>query len=337
MLSLSSYLKRNRLSLICVGDILAHVEVYKDAKTVSGYDFHRMFSKISPIVKSADLSFCNQESLLGGEELGLIGGKYMPVADTEQPTFCSPYELGDAVVACGFNMIGLANNHMLDKGEDGMVNSLNYWKTKPVITAGCCASLKERTNIPIHEKNGIKFAFLAYTTKTNDRSVPDDKDYMVCTYSDERAKRDIDSIKDLVDLIIVSMHWGTEYNLGDVDDEQDHISKYLANHGVHLIIGHHPHVVEPIKRINNTLVIYSLGNCLACQDGDAITKRIGAMVKLNITKDDKIHIGKPEVELLYCYYNHDHKLFKIIPFSRLTDNELPDKNKLKIEYMNYIL
>jgi poly-gamma-glutamate synthesis protein (capsule biosynthesis protein) len=338
MNTLSQYMSNKNISLTMVGDILAHVEVYKDAKNSYGYNFKRMFSKIKPTIQSADLAFCNQESILGGEELGLWGGKYRKVGKVSNPTFCSPYELGDAVIDCGFNLISLANNHVLDKGEEAVINSLRYWNSKPnIITSGSYISFESRDNIKINKCNGIKYAFLSYTTRTNTIDQPKGKEYLVNVFSKELAKKHIESIKDKVDLIIVSMHWGTEYNLGAIDDEQKEISRFLSDLGVHLIIGHHPHVIEPIERINDTLVIYSLGNCIACQDGDVEMKRIGAMVNVNISlKDNKINISDPNVELIYCDYNKKHRNFQLLPFSIIGEDDLKNHKTIYNEYLKKI-
>lgn len=324
--------------MVMVGDILAHVEVYNDAKRKSDYDFKPMFSYIKPIIKQHDIAFCNQESLLGGYNLGLYGGEWEKIGLEENPRFCSPYELGDAIVDCGFNLIALANNHVMDNGEVGIRNSLDYWRQQSgVVTSGSWNSEIDRMIPKIHYCNGIKYGFIAYTTKTNTADPPKGKEYLLNVYSDELAKNDIEKLKDKVDLIIVSMHWGTEYEIGKTNYKQRKIAKYLSELGVNIIIGHHTHVVQPIEKINDTLVIYSLGNCLACQDGDIEMKRIGAMVSLNVHKNEnKIYIDNVKTELLYCYYNDDHKDFKIIPFSSLNNAQLKNHKDIEKKYLNFI-
>jgi len=331
--------KKNRCKLVCLGDILAHVEVYEAARQGNCFDFKPIFTDIKPIIKNADLAFCNQESILGGEKLGLHGGEYKKIGTEANPIFNSPYELGDAVIDCGFNLISLANNHTLDNGEAGVRNSLEFWRQqfRRAYTSGSWNNDIDRSFIRIQSCNGIRFAFIAYTAKTNTILPPSGKDYLTNIYSPEKAKRDIDSIRDKVDMIIVSMHWGTEYNLGKIDDNQKEIAEYLSSLGVNIIIGHHPHVIEPIEFINDTLVIYSLGNGLARQDGDDLMKRIGAMVTVDINNSrEKLNIKLDNIELTYIYYTNNYKDFKIIPFSQLTDNELPDYKKIENEYMKYI-
>ena len=134
--------KEKKMSLIAVGDVLIHESVYKDAHKNGKYDFSNMFTHIKPILSKYDLKFCNQESTIGGSVLGISG----------YPSFNSPDEIGDEIVNLGFNLISLANNHALDKGEDAILYSNSYWKSKNVITAGSYSNIEERENIKTYEQ-----------------------------------------------------------------------------------------------------------------------------------------------------------------------------------------
>ena len=209
--------KEKRISIIAVGDILIHESVYKDALNSDGtYDFHKMFTEVEDIIKKYDLKYCNQESTIGGSSLGISG----------YPSFNAPDEIGEEIVSLGFNLISLANNHALDKGEDAIHYSNSYWKSKDVVVAGTYDNMEERDDIKVYEKNGIKYAFLAYTTISN--RAPRN-DYILNVYSAEKAQKDIDSIKDKVDLIIVSMHWGVEngQNPNEPIESQRQIAEYV--------------------------------------------------------------------------------------------------------------
>ena len=206
----------NKLSMVMVGDCLIHRFVYTDAKNSDGsYSFSKMFTEVEPLIKNHDLAFYNQESNIGGKSLGL----------SAYPRFNSPEEIGDDMVDLGFNLVSLANNHTMDKGEQGVINSVNYWKTKPgVYYTGQALSEEDReSNIKIKEKNGIKYAFFAYTTVTNGLLPPSGKEYLTNIYSKEKAKADIDKVKDKVDLIIVSMHWGEEYTTNPNEIGRAHV------------------------------------------------------------------------------------------------------------------
>ena len=315
--------KDKTMSLVMVGDVLTHDSVLADAKGPDGtYDFSKMFTYIKPIIKDYDLKYVNEESIIGDPSLGYSG----------YPGFNAPEAIGDNLIDLGFNLIGLANNHAMDKGEKSILNSNNYWKGKNVITAGTYSSQEERDNIPTYEKNGIKYAFLSYTTVTNTKAP---KSYLLNMYSDEIAKKDIDSIKDKVDVIIVAMHWGEEYT-NTPTTEEIRIANYLSNLGVNLIIGTHPHVVQPIEYINDTLVIYSLGNFISNQWVLGENSGIGLLVGLDIIlKDNKVNFSINKKELILSYSEQSTK-FKVIPFSKLSDTELKDYKTVEKKYMDIV-
>ena len=177
-------IKTSKLSLVMVGDALLHSSVYNDAYKNGVYDFSSQLEYIKPIIQKYDLAFYNQESILGGTSIGL----------SDYPTFNSPQEFGDAMVDAGFNLVSLANNHTLDRGEKAVLNSCEYWKTKDVLTAGSYTSFEEANEIKIKEKNGIKYTLLSYTYGTNGIPVPSGKEYLVNLYSDEKAKEDIEKV-----------------------------------------------------------------------------------------------------------------------------------------------
>ena len=316
-------IKEKKLSLIAVGDVLIHESVYKDAIQIDGtYNFKKMFTEIEPIIKDYDLKFCNQESTIGGNYLGISG----------YPSFNSPDEIGDNLVDIGFNMISLANNHVMDKGEDAVLYSNSYWKSKDVITAGSSSNYDETNTINTYEKNGIKYAFLAYTTSLNNYLT---REYLVNMYSDDKVKSDIDKIKDSVDLIIVSMHWGEEYT-NTPNYEQKRIAEYLSSLGVNLVIGHHPHVVQPIEFINDTLVIYSLGNFISNQLSIGLNQGIGLIVGMNIYLENEKIVFKDIYKELILAYAENSTNFKVMPFSKLNDNMLYNYKNIEAQYMGIV-
>jgi len=319
--------EKKSISIVMVGDVLIHDSIYNDAYIGdNNYDFKDMFLDIEPLIKDYDLRYYNQETIIGGKDLGL----------SNYPMFNSPDEIGEDLVDMGFNMVSLANNHSLDKGVVGLNYSVNFWnKQEGVVTAGSYSSLDDRNNIKIYEQNGIKYAFLAYTVSTNGLSIPSGYEYLLNVYDDETVKRDIDSIKDKTDLIIVAMHWGDEYTHTPTY-EQKRIAKYLSSLGVNLIIGSHPHVIQPVDYIDDTLVIYSLGNFISSQKSLGLNKIIGLMVGVNINVEgDKVTFGDINYELLFTYDNH-YKDFKIIPFRNLNDDTLSNYKNIEQEYLNIV-
>lgn len=321
--------KTSKLSLVMVGDALLHSSLYKDGYKNGKYDFSSQLEYIKPIIQNYDLAFYNQESILGGTELGL----------SDYPTFNSPQEFGDSMIDAGFNLVSLANNHTLDRGEKAVLNSCNYWKNKDVLTAGSYSSKEEAEEIKIKEKNGIKYTLLAYTYGTNGIKVKEGKEYLVNLYSDEKAKADIEKVRDKVDLLMVSMHWGTEYKTEPTETQKKQ-AEYLSSLGVDIIIGTHPHIIEPITYINDTLVIYSLGNFISAQStNNDYNTMVELMTSVDIIKEEKdgqttIKLDNLNNELLYNYYQKGSKWtnFKVIPFSMMNANYNKDYQRLYEKY-----
>lgn len=319
------------LSLIMVGDSLIHEAVYADANTESGFDFKPIFQYIKPIVSKYDLAFYNQESILGGSEIGL----------STYPRFNSPYEVGDAFIDMGFNIVSLANNHTLDRGDEAIRNSRNYWNNKNVLVNGSATSYEERNDFRIMEKNNITYTMLAYTDYTNGLSTRGN-DYLVNQVNFDVMKRDIEMVRNKVDVLMVSVHFGEEYNL-NVTKRQLEVAKFLADNGVDIVIGHHPHVVGKMDYIDDTLVIYSLGNFVSAQRG--VERLTGLMASVNIHKHTKnkvstITLENPTAELVYTYtdyINGSRKNFRIYPYSMLDDSLLPDYKSYYDKYMNVVV
>ncbi len=318
--------KEYDVSLVMVGDALYHSGVYKDGLQSDGtYNFDSQLADVTPIIKNYDLAYYNQETILGGTELGL----------SNYPRFNSPQEVGDAFLKAGFNLVSLATNHTMDRGEKAILNSVNYWREKEnVLTAGSYDSFEDRARSHIGEKNGITYAFLSYTYGTNGIPVPEGKEYLVNLFDKETVKKDIEEVRDKVDIVMVAMHWGVEYTHTPTKEQRDQ-AQFLADLGVDIIIGSHPHVIEPIEHIGKTVVIYSLGNFISGQDG--LMKRIGLLASLDIHKvvendTTTISIDNVRGDLLYTYHNGGYRKFRVIPFYKLTNDLLPNYQSIQKEY-----
>lgn len=336
--------KESKLSMIMVGDNLIHEPIYKEAFNNGNYDFKPMYELIKPIISKHDIAYYNQETILGGSNIGL----------SSYPAFNSPYEVGDAMIDTGFNLVSLATNHTLDRGEKAVLNSREYWNKHPnVLAAGSYSSEEEKNKIQIKQINNITYTMLNYTYGTNGINIPSGKEYLVNiwpmnstnpdsdtnyqTYK-KQVKKDIENIRNKVDLLIVAMHWGIEYQT-DPNSYQIDAANYLASLGVDIIIGTHAHVIQPVDYIDDTLVIYSLGNLISAHEVVNIGNRIGLMTSLDITKDNKtnkITINNVQNELLYTYYTKDYHNFKIIPFSQMNNNYLSNYREIYEKYKSIV-
>ncbi|MBO5853400.1 MAG: CapA family protein, partial [Bacteroidales bacterium] len=244
----------------------------------------------------ADIAVINQETILGGSFVPYDG----------YPNFNSPNELGDAMVKAGFDVILQASNHTLDVGVKGITNCIDYWKKQKGITyLGINESEKEKANVKIIKKNGIKIALLNYTYGLNGHILPEDKSYLVNLIDTTLIIKHLQKAEELADFTIVFPHWGEEY-VYKPNKSQKELAKLMTEHGADLIIGTHPHVLQPIEWIetdngNKALCYYSLGNYTS---GQKATPRIlGGMAKLTISKKDgSICIEKAEIVPTITHY-----------------------------------
>ena len=309
------------IKLLMVGDNLINDKIYNTMKTNDTYDFKPIYTYIKEINKDYDLAYYNQETILGGSSIGV----------SSYPAFNSPYEVGDATIDAGFNLVSLATNHTLDRGEQAIINSRDYWNSKDnVLAVGSYSSNEEKDEIHILKKNNITYTMLNYTYGTNGIKVPNNKEYLVnvwpCTGNDpstdtkyqeykKTVKEDIEKVRDKVDLLIVAIHWGIEYKYTPNEYQKD-MASYLASLGVNIIIGTHPHVVEPITYIDNTLVIYSLGNFVSAQDTvEDYNTRVGLLSTITINKDSNNNISLSDLNNELIFTTDSSNSYKVIPFS----------------------
>ncbi len=327
--------KKNEQSfkMSIAGDYIIYSAIYDDAKRLAsgkGYDFSPMVENLREFTSKCDVNYYNQETVLAAYD-GLEPSTY--------PCFVSPTEAGDAMMDLGYNLVSTATNHTLDGGEQGVLNSCKYWKKqKDVLMTGTFSSQKERDKIRIKKCNGITYTLLDYTYGTNGIPVPDGKDYLVNIWptnldinnpeADEeyqaykkQVKKDIDAVRDKVDFLIVAIHAGVEY-MPDESAYQDDMAEFLSKNGVNLMIGTHPHVIEPARYVGDMMCYYSLGNLLCSQYQDENYNKVTSILSTFTVKKTtdkgkvKIKLDDMDNQLLYVYYEQKARNdFHIIPFS----------------------
>ncbi|MGP4072137.1 CapA family protein [Piscibacillus sp. B03] len=298
------------ITLNAIGDLLIHSTVYKDAQSNNGYDFNPMFKDIKYYLRNADITFANQETILGGTEIGL----------STYPQFNTPQELGDTLKDSGVDIVSMANNHTLDRGEEAVMNATDYLNNIGIEYVGAYQNEDDRSTERIIHRKGIAVGFLAYTYGTNGIPVPDGKDYLVNLINEEQILEDISNLEPKTDFIVVSMHFGNEYQPLP-SDEQIHLSELLTNHGADVIIGHHPHVLQPVDWIStdegdDKFVAYSLGNFLSGQKGT--DRLIGAIMQIKLTKTIQPNLETnhlvSEAKIMPTYNQYENfRNYKIVP------------------------
>ncbi len=314
-----------KAKLIATGDGLIHSPLYNAAYKNGTYDFTGMLTYTKEKLKDYDIKYYNQETVFDNTK------KY-----TSYPIFNTPPEFGDAMIDAGFNLVSLATNHSMDSGESSALKSALWWEDKEnVLVHGMASSEEKRNEYNIKEVNNITYTMLYYTYGTNGIKVPSSKPWLVNLYDEETVKKDIEAVRDKVDILIVAMHWGQEYRQ-DATEIQKSQAKFLADNGVDIILGNHSHCIEPWEWIDDTVVFYSFGNFISNQMGaeNANVRKVGVIgmfgtldiTKIVNTKENtkEIKIDNIGADLNYTYkYNNNGRTdYKVIPFSQMESKYL---------------
>ncbi|MBM6614672.1 CapA family protein [Desemzia sp. RIT804] len=291
--------EEKRVSFIGVGDNLIHEGIYKDAQTEEGaYDFSPIYQHVKDDIQSADVAFVNQETMLGGDELGFSG----------YPSFNTPSDMAGNLVEVGFDLINSSSNHSLDKGTAGVLNALEIWSQyEDIIYTGVFKDQEQRDTIPIFEKDGLTFSLLTYTYGTN--GIEPEYPYLVNYFSEEVIAQDVKRAKEISDVVLVSAHWGDEHTFAPNVFQQQY-AQLFADLGVDVVFGTHPHTIQPVEWVqgedgNKTLVIYSLGNFLAATTSDI--NLLGGMVAFDVVQqeDQETQVENIKWTPLVIYYENE--------------------------------
>ncbi|MGE7769364.1 CapA family protein [Viridibacillus arvi] len=264
-------IKDKKISIAMIGDILLHEQL------LYYQDYSPSFAGVEDTLKNYDFLLANQESLPIGKEFGLSG----------YPKFASPDYIVRDLKEAGVDLLSVANNHTLDRGEAGVLAALKNIKSYGLPYVGAYKSAKDREKMRIIDVKGIKVGTLSYTYGTNDNETPSGKDYLVNRIDLDTIQKDIKKMRPNSDVIIVNMHWGTEYQ-STPNKKQKQMAKVISEAGADIIFGHHPHVLQPYEKItakdgHETHVFYSLGNFFsAMQDPSTYVGGIGS---LNVVKN----------------------------------------------------
>lgn len=286
------------LNFGAAGDLI----LYSSSKFKVGntYDYSSIFVDIKDKISSYDIASYTQETLPAG-------------CDSGYPLFCSPYEIVDAGIDVGFDIVATATNHSLDQGAAGLERSVHYYDSKNILSVGTYKQ-EDVSSLPkILEKNNIKIGILNYTDALNGLTYKPGFEHTVKLYSKELLEKDIAYLKSSnVNFIITYMHWGPEYNT-DPSSSQISMAKDLANAGVDVTVGSHTHSINPVDYIlsddgsNNMLVAYSLGNFNAAQHSYIWDTAYGGILefKLNISVQNNSVIGKSITDVSFFPIFHE--------------------------------
>lgn len=287
--------EEKKVTLMAVGDNLIHTAVWQAGVQEDGsHDYTTLYEHLSGYLQNTDIRVINQETIFAGDDKGL----------QDFPMFNSPEAIGHTVAQMGFNVILHASNHSMDMGQNGIIHCAKFWREQhPEVTmVGIHEDPEEESEIPVIEVKGIRLALLNYTYSHNSEEFSTYADgylNMLCNY-DEGSRRidfntihpkvleDIKKAEKMADFTIVFPHWGTEYTMKATDQEV-RFAKQMTEAGADLIIGTHPHVVQPVEWVsadngNRALCYYSLGNFTSAQNG--IPQMLGGLANLTIVKNE---------------------------------------------------
>ena len=292
-------------SVIAVGDNLYHSKLYESGEYDSGvWNYDHIYTHVLDQIQAADVAMIDQETV------------FAPSHDavSSYPSFATPQEVGDAIIKAGFNVVESATNHADDYGYDYLKSTLDFWSTNypdiPVL--GIHATQEDADTVKTKEVNGIKIAFLDYTYGTNNSGLGDGYDYMLDIFDKDKITAMIQKAKQVSDCIIFVAHWGTEDETMPNEFEKQWAA-FLMQQGVDVIIGGHPHVLQPYGQLSDdqghsTTVFYSLGNFVSTQQ--ELPELLEGMASFTIQKStlngkSTIQILSPEVKPMVMHYNHD--------------------------------
>lgn len=320
------------INLMMVGDNLMHMGIVTTGKQEDGsYNYDFLFEGIEDFLAEAEVKMINQETILGGNQLGFSG----------YPHFNSPIEVGDAIVDAGFNVVLHSSNHTADKGLKGILNCVDFWQQYPeVLVAGIYGEeefstedvqtedvmeesmVDEPSKIPLMEIEGVTFAVLNYAYAPNMGSFP--KEYeghmdMLCDYDEKSRLIDFTTLREevlveiaeadkLADFVVVCPHWGTEYTTTP-SSYQEKFARQMTEAGADIIIGTHPHVVQPMEWVeadngNKALCYYSLGNYVSTQKQALCMLEAMAWVTIHVDEEGpSIDVENTGVLPMVCHYN----------------------------------
>ncbi|MFV0536493.1 MAG: CapA family protein [Dysgonomonas sp.] len=317
------YAQEQKVSFLFAGDAMQHKAQLDVAKTKVGYDYSAYFKYVEDEIKKADVAVVNLEVTLPGKQF------------SGYPSFGSPDEYAFALKDAGFDVFLTANNHILDKGKRGFERTLMMLDSMKVKHTGVFLNQEKRElYYPLMMiKNGIRIAMLNYTYGTNQGHVLTPPN--IVNYIDRKQMlKDIAAAKQMkADIIIANIHWGVEYVLKH-NKEQKSLADFLVQNGVRLVIGGHPHVVQPIdiqKKDNSieNIVVYSMGNLISAMK--PVNTTGGMMVKIDVSKDEngKINIDSCDYSLVWVNKlmkdKNTFSFFELLPVSDFNNEEGKEK------------
>jgi len=301
------------ITLTAAGDCLMHgPEIRSGLQEDGSYRFDTFFADVAGLIREGDYSSTDLEAALAGPESGYTG----------YPMFNSPDEIANTFKQAGFDLVVTANNHSLDRGYSGGIRTLKVLRQAGLQTLGTYRNRSEANTFLIKDIRGVKVGYLAYTYSTNGIPVPAEHGEYVNLLEKDKILADIKALRPQVDVLILILHWGVEYQPRPGQD-QIFMAREFIEAGADAILGSHPHVVQTMEVVRvkgkPKFVIYGMGNFISNQQG--LERNCGIVLKLRFKKDfDQKQTRLVEVSYTptfsHPYNDHGRVHYRVIPIEK---------------------
>ena len=301
------------INITAIGDCLMHnTQIWSGQQPDGSFNFDTFFSPVRPLIEEGDYCSANFEAPMAGPVSGYTG----------YPVFNSPDEIADTFKQAGIDLIITANNHILDRGYKGALRTMEVLHSRGLDTTGTYASLEESQQFLIKDIRGVKVGYLAYSYSTNGIPVPAEHPYFFNYLEPEKVLQDIALIRPQVDMVVLVLHWGQEYQPRPTEEQRKMAIKFLTA-GADIILGSHPHVIQTMETIKienrDAFVIYSMGNFISHQRGQE--RNSGIVLRIELVKNFKD--GRTRLKSVtytptysHSYEDHGRTYFRVVPVEK---------------------
>lgn len=335
---------KRKATIAAVGDILMWREQIDSAKIPGAdrYSFADMFAPVAPILQGADFTIGNLETTFSGKTQPYQIGS----ARTGFPRFNCPDELATDLLHSGFDLLTTVNNHCLDGGPQGLCRTLDVLDQHKLAHTGTYRTKEEASTFFTKQVNGIRIGVLAYTYGTNKQQVPADSPWLVNMLAQSKIEQDITALRSQVDLLIVCLHFGVEFRFSPTQ-KQRYLVQSLLERGADVILGAHPHVLQPVVtpvvttgdgRKKRTLVAYSLGNFTSERMLAFDHSQCGAILRFTVEKAETGETAITGISVVPTfsqrYFSGGRARFRVIPmraYLRKPDKHLPLRARRRLQ------
>lgn len=307
----------SEITLLAVGDCLMHnTQIWSGQQADGSYNFDFFFSEVEELIKQGDYSSVSFEAPMAGPKSSYTG----------YPLFNSPDAMADTFKRAGFDLVTTANNHSFDRAYEGLLRTLEVLDKAGLDTVGTYGSQEASQAFLIKDIKGVKVGYLAYSYGTNGLPIPQDKPYCFNLLEREKVLYDLQRLRSQVDVLVLVLHWGTEY-MHEPNPEQVDMAHEFLNAGADIILGSHPHVIQPLELINinqqDKMVIYSMGNFISNQHG--LERNSGVILKMKFTKDFDHGVTRlDQVSYVptyaHSYYEEGRMKFRVVPVEKALED-----------------